>query len=94
MCSQILATTGIPLAVLRASPRSIGVEIDHEYCQLVARYLKAETRPFFQFKADLGKDDRGGRMLGQRGSGAWPGSFGEEKVEFVDTRGGIVSSIQ
>ncbi|MBN1863823.1 MAG: site-specific DNA-methyltransferase [Victivallales bacterium] len=35
------------VASLRSGRNSIGIEIDPEYCRMVARYLKAETEDFF-----------------------------------------------
>lgn len=50
------------VAALKNGRNSIGVEIDPEYCRMVARYLKAETFDFFSEaelrfeKADAEKD--------------------------------------
>jgi modification methylase len=35
------------IAALRTGRKSIGVEIDPEYCRMAARYLKAETANLF-----------------------------------------------
>ena len=40
------------IASLRHQRNSIGVEIDPEYCRMVARYLKAESSDLFS-KVDL-----------------------------------------
>ena len=35
------------VAALRAERNSVGVEIDHKYCKMAARYLKAEAADLF-----------------------------------------------